>query len=70
MTGAERMRLWRQRQRKGLAVYRIALRENATIEALIDAGRLTEDEALEPEAVNRVLARVLAEAVRGLARRA
>jgi hypothetical protein len=58
---AVRQRRARERRRRGLASYRVELPEYETIEALIRARRLSEQEALSKTAVERALAEVLAD---------
>jgi hypothetical protein len=49
----------RRRQRLGLRVFAIELEEFPTINALIDRGVITEDEALAPGAVPRALEKII-----------
>ncbi|MFV3129260.1 hypothetical protein [Niveispirillum sp. KHB5.9] len=51
LTHAERQRAYRRRQRRGLAVFAVALPENDLIAALINAGLLDERRALDAAAV-------------------
>ena len=56
---AERQRAWRRRLRKGLAVYRIEVKRDPLIATLLDSGRLTEFEALNPAKVEAAIAEVV-----------
>jgi hypothetical protein len=56
---AARARKARARRRRGLAIYYIEANEDRMIEALLEAGRLTEAEALERPSVERELGWVL-----------
>jgi hypothetical protein len=56
-----RQRRLRAQRRAGLVPYRLVLPEVTVIDALIDARRLSEEEALHPELVETELARVLIE---------
>ena len=56
---AARARKARARRRRGLAIFYIEVNEARVVEALIEAGRLTEAEALERPSVERELGWVL-----------
>ena len=58
-----RQRRYRRRQRLGLRVCRVEVDEYALIEALIRAGRLTEDESLDPANVEAALTMVVSDFV-------
>jgi hypothetical protein len=59
MTPAVRAREYRLRQKLGRRVFRLVLDEFAVIQAVLDAGRLSEEEALDHAAVETALAAVL-----------
>jgi hypothetical protein len=58
---AARMRRTRARQRSGLASIRLDVHEHRVAAALIEEGRLTEQEALRPALVGRELERLIAD---------
>jgi hypothetical protein len=57
--GAARARLYRTRQRLGQRIFHLALDEFRVVEALHDAGRLSEDDALNHDRVETALAAVV-----------
>lgn len=57
---AERQRKYRKRQAKGVGVYRVPARFDV-VEALIESGRITEDDALDPGIVGEALAGIAVE---------
>ncbi|SEM54204.1 hypothetical protein SAMN05192583_0565 [Sphingomonas gellani] len=59
-TRADRQRKYRQRQNEGVAVYRVPANYDI-LDALITDGRITEQEALNKQEVERALARVVVE---------
>jgi hypothetical protein len=59
--GAARVARHRQRAREGLQVIRLVI-PTPLLEALISDGLLTEDEALDPDAVSRAIGRIIREA--------
>ena len=61
---ADRQRRSRQRRRAGESVYRIAVQEAQTIEALLRAARITEIEALRRDRVEQALAELVADFVK------
>jgi hypothetical protein len=56
---AARQRRSRARRKAGQTIYRVTVPEHAIAEALIEIGRLSPDEALRRELVERALSRVL-----------
>jgi hypothetical protein len=59
MTAAARQRRTRERQRQGLASYRIDIHEVRFAQALINAGRLTDEETARRALVERELERLI-----------
>jgi hypothetical protein len=59
-TKAERQRQYRKRQARGVGVYRVPARSDI-LEALIDSGRVTEDEALSQTIVGEALSQIAIE---------
>jgi hypothetical protein len=59
-TKAERQRQYRKRQARGVGVYRVPTRFDV-VEALIDAGRISEEESLDQVAVGDALSRIAVE---------
>lgn len=60
---AARQRRSRQRRRVGESVYRVAVKENAAIEALLRAGRLSETAALRRSCVEQALGELISDFV-------
>jgi hypothetical protein len=60
MAGADRSRLYRARQRKGRAVYRVEASDDVLF-ALVQAQRTTDGDLRDRRAIERELTRVLAE---------
>jgi hypothetical protein len=61
MTKAERQRRWRQRRARGVRRLSVDVEADEFTVALIEAGRLTEDEALDPVEVGKAASDVLSE---------
>ena len=64
MTGAERMRVYRRRQRRGLVKISFEADEVALVNALLDAGLVDERATLDPYAVERAAGVALAQWIR------
>jgi hypothetical protein len=60
-TAADRQKVRRARRRNGVAVWRVAVEEYPALTALIEAGRLTEIEALDRHKAEAAAAEVFAE---------
>lgn len=65
LTPAERQKLRRRRDRLGLAVYSIEVDEFATVQWLLEAGRIDPDAALEARLVEAALAAAVGDMIRG-----
>jgi hypothetical protein len=59
--GAARKRRWKERRRRGEAVYTIVVNEHAIADALIESGRLSDSATRDRGATERALADVLAD---------
>jgi len=59
MTDAARQRRRRQRAQNGLCCFKVEGNHDRLVSALLEAGRLTEAEALHHDAVERELAAIL-----------